>query len=63
MQSRLSPEIAKFVLGCWYGRFWHIEKIEAETAKKFNELASYEDIEAFIAEVDKFIGETGGFLG
>lgn len=51
----LNEEARKYIVQCYYGKFWHFEKIVEALDKKYDLIITEEEIEDFVSAVDEFI--------
>lgn len=51
----MNYEARKHIVECYFGKFWHVEKISQSLLKKYDLVIPEDDIKAFVDRVDAFI--------
>lgn len=51
----MTYESRKHIVECYFGKFWHVEKISQSLLKKYDLAIPEEEIQAFVDQVDAFI--------
>ena len=51
----MSPELKKFIVHCYFGKFFHVEKIVESLYKKYDCEFSESEVQNVIDAVDQFI--------
>lgn len=48
-------EARKHIIECYFGKFWHFEKIVSSLMKKFDLVVTEEEVEKLVEEVESFL--------
>ncbi len=51
----LNAEARRYIVECYFGKFWHFEKIVESLAKKYDLILTEEEVKDFVELVDAFI--------
>ncbi len=45
----------RYIVECYFGKFWHFEKIVEALAKKYDLILTEDEVKEFVEQVDAFI--------